>query len=79
MWKLRTGTSHTALRLGYCLMQAKASWYKATATHLASWGYVVMQYNLPGLFPIVLDRIELTYFQVCAEAWYQRCSTAAPC
>ncbi|GIL58896.1 hypothetical protein Vafri_13709 [Volvox africanus] len=41
--------------------QAKASWYTPTANHVASWGYVVLQYTLQGLLPIVVDRVELGY------------------
>ncbi|GIL77216.1 hypothetical protein Vretimale_3104 [Volvox reticuliferus] len=41
--------------------QAKATWYTPTANHVTSWGYVVLQYTIPGLLPIVVDRVELGY------------------
>lgn len=43
--------------------QAKAPWYTGVARRTASWGYVILQYTLPGMLPIVVDRTELTYLQ----------------
>ncbi|PNH11638.1 Chlorophyllase-1, chloroplastic [Tetrabaena socialis] len=41
--------------------QARAPWYGGIVRHAASWGYVVVQYTVPGLLPIVVDRLELGY------------------
>ncbi|KXZ46785.1 hypothetical protein GPECTOR_40g519 [Gonium pectorale] len=41
--------------------QARASWYGGIVRHVASWGYVVVQYTHTGLLPIVVDRVELGY------------------
>ncbi|KAG2454838.1 hypothetical protein HYH02_000670 [Chlamydomonas schloesseri] len=43
--------------------QAKASWYRGIVDHVSSWGYTVIQYTNTGLFPIVVDRVELTYLE----------------
>ncbi|PNW84556.1 hypothetical protein CHLRE_03g148750v5 [Chlamydomonas reinhardtii] len=43
--------------------QAKAPWYRGIVDHVSSWGYTVVQYTNGGLFPIVVDRVELTYLE----------------
>ena len=39
--------------------QAKAPWYRGIVDHVSSWGYTVVQYTNGGLFPIVVDRVEV--------------------
>ena len=41
-------------------MQARSGFYKAYAERLASWGYVVVQYNLP-LFRVIPDANEVCF------------------
>ena len=48
------------------LVQARSGFYKAYAERLASWGYVIVQYNLP-LFWVIPDANE-----VCFDAFQTR-------
>ncbi len=65
-WKLPKCRSKAASRsrCQFLALQLRASFYKAYAQRLASWGYAVVQYDA-GIFPILTTAAEVRAGNVC--------------